>query len=350
MTNPVDAPKAGMRIRIIEKAGVSQALGREIGDIQSISYDAAQIQQETQGIDIPPYSSIRRTQLISEWNRAVNTFTPTRLPNRNPTPLKQAEQEKIIYRIDQTIKKATLSGKKTTDKLITNLSNLRDNFANATDYRGFINQERISYEKKSKHPDRSSYLTLLKDIQKELSNNKDKFKSHEKEKIRFFKPKTTHLFAGIEKITLTTMELKIDEALMKVSRQNIEYNSEIVDFLENNELVTKLLQKAQTLENQGSDESRLKGKSIRLILEESKLIGSFTSLNTYLDTIKNANQVIEEMDTPSFYQETLNRPRGIIDKILRYFGWQVKTETAKYFDKLIDAVARKMEIENRLNI
>lgn len=354
MTNPADAPKAGMRVKIIGKTGASQALGREIGDIQSVSYDATQIQQEEKGIDNPPYSSIRRTQLVSEWNRAVNTFTPTQLPTRKPTPPKKVEQEKILYKLDQTIKNELLGGKKPTDKLITNLNTLRDNFANAIDYKDFINKETDNYANKSKHPDRSSYLLLLKGIQKDLNHTSTVNNANDTDKSRAFKTKyqqeTSHLFTNIGNITITAMELKIDEALTNISKRKEDFNPDIVAFFDNNELVTKLLNKADDLIKEGSEESILKGKSIKLILEEAKLMGSFADLNNYLDTIKNASQVTNENDTPSFYQETLNRPRGIIDKILQIFGWEVKTQTAQYLDELKETVANKMAIKNRLNI
>lgn len=356
MTNPVDAPNAGMRVRIISDTGISQAYGREIGDIQAISYNAAQIQQEKQGVidkKHPPYSSIRRSQLIAEWNRPVNTFTPNQLPSRKPTPLKIAAQEKIIYKIDQTIKNNGFQKGKDASKLIKNLSNLRNGLANSLDYKRFLDDEKNRYEKVSKNSKRSSFFKLLVDIQSQLNNECNSTKSNTINNAKFFKQsykKTINLFAGIETITLTVMELKIDAALMKIKQQDITPNSEITNFIENNDVVNKLLLKAQALENEGSDESRLKAKSIKLILEESKLLGNFNDLYAYLSNIKNANQPTNEAESPSFYQETLNRPRGIIDKILQFFGWSIKTKTAEYFNELLDAVQYRLEVENRPNI
>lgn len=354
MTNPVDAPKAGMRIRITSKTGVLQAFGREIGDIQALSYNATQIEQEKQEqVDktLPPYSSIRRTQLIAEWNRPVNTFTPTQLPHSKPTPLKMAAQEKIIYQLDQTIKKLGLEKGKS--ELIEKLSKLRDGFANSTDYKSFINDEKNRYEKVSKKPKRSSYFNLLIDIQKELNNENNSLKPSMNLNSCFFKPSyqnTTHLFSDLENRTLTNIALKLEAALMNIRNQRTQPNLDISNFIDDNEMATKLLTKVQTLEKEGSDEARLKANSIRLILTESRLMNNFDELVVYLTHIKNANQPTNEVKTPSFYQETLNRPRGIIDKLLQFFGWRIHTETAELFDKFLDAVRYRLEVENRPKI
>lgn len=346
MTNPIDAPKAGMRVRIISNPGITQAYGVNVGDIQSISYSRVQVQQEEKGIVDKmhkPYSSIQRSQLIDEWNRPVNTFTPNQLPNKKLTLAKIAEQEKIIYRIDQAIKQQKLEGKKSTDKLLTNLYGLRHGLANTINYKQLLKDEIESYKKISKKLNNSSYLNLLKEIQKELNN---------KASIRFFKtsyqPNTCDLLVGLQ--TITDMELKIDEALINIQRHQAEYNPTIVNFIEANKAVNTLFLKAKALENDGSDESRLKARGIRLILEEAKLITNFSELNDYLNGIKNANHSTQEVGSASFYQKTLNRPRGIIDKILQFFGWEVTTETALLFDTLLEAVANRLAVENRLGI